>query len=98
MSDLYLSRIRINEQAGENVRFTKTSDGCTNNRDVCFYVEAAFRCDLVRLFGYQGYSVWFGLEGDFEHFLSRGHFQIQISSDYLPEKLNIFVLDVTPIA
>jgi hypothetical protein len=98
VSDLYLHRIRINKEARENVRLAKTSDSCANNCDVSFCVESTFSCYLIRLFSDKRHCVWPGLKGDLKHFFRRCHFQVQISGDDLSKKLNILILDVTPIA
>ena len=94
---LELLSIWIHKQAHGNPTLLKllhlNSEGWQLPRDI----KAAFGGDLLTPFRHKGDHVGLDAQGNGHHLSRCRHFKIQARTHRLPQKLNITILDMTPV-
>jgi hypothetical protein len=87
----------VDEQADGNARVLKLADDFGHAAGLSGDVESAFGGDFFAFFGDEGDVVGLDAEGDRDHFVGGGHFQIQVVTDGLAQDLDVAVLDVATV-
>src|SRR5262249_61996401 len=83
---LDLFDVGIDEEADEYAGVIQSLDAMADRLLVRYDVESAFGGDFLPERGHQRHDVPFDARGDFDHFVGRGHLDIEMSDDDLFER------------
>jgi len=91
------ARVRSDEQARPDPRVAQCTDGPLHPASVNNHIQPAFGRDFFSPFRDQRDLVRAGRDGDPDHFISAGEFQVEIGLDGRAESRDIGILDVSAI-